>query len=65
VFNGAPATPPTTGGCDQTPANAPTGPDGGAPSGSTESVAVNAATNTVYATSDTLDATRLSATACT
>ncbi len=38
---------------DQTPANAPTGDDGGG-SGSTESVAVDPATNTVYAASDTL-----------
>jgi DNA-binding beta-propeller fold protein YncE len=56
VFNGSTCNATTTGGCGQTPANAATGPDGGAPFASTESVAVNAATNTVYATSDVLDA---------
>ena len=40
--------------CNQTPANAPTGSDGGSAFFSTESVAVNASTNTIYATSDTL-----------
>ena len=56
VFNGSTCNATTTSGCGQTPANAATGPDGGAPFASTESVAVNAATNTVYATSDVLDA---------
>ena len=56
VFNGRTCNATTTSGCGQTPANAATGPDGGAPFASTESVAVNAATNTVYATSDVLDA---------
>ena len=58
VFNGRTCNATTTSGCGQTPANAATGPDGGAPFASTESVAVNAATNTVYATSDVLDANR-------
>jgi DNA-binding beta-propeller fold protein YncE len=56
VFNGSTCNAATMRGCDQTPANTATGPDGGAPFASTESVAVNAATNTVYATSDVLDA---------
>jgi DNA-binding beta-propeller fold protein YncE len=56
VFNGSTCNATTTSGCGQTPANAATGPDGGAPFASTESVAVNAATNTVYATSDVLNA---------
>jgi DNA-binding beta-propeller fold protein YncE len=56
VFNGSTCNATTTSGCGQTPANAATGADGGAPFASTESVAVNAATNTVYATSDVLDA---------
>ncbi len=53
MFNGATCNASDHRGCDQTPANAPTGDDGGG-SGSTESVAVNPATNTIYATSDTL-----------
>ena len=53
MFNGATCNASDHSGCDQTPANAPTGDDGGG-SGSTESVAVDPATNTVYATSDTL-----------
>ena len=52
VFNGNTCKAKTTSGCNQTPANAPSGNDGDG--GSTESVAVNAATNTVYATNDTL-----------
>ena len=56
VFNGSTCNAATMRGCDQTPANTATGPDGGAPFASTESLAVNAATNTVYATSDVLDA---------
>jgi len=56
VFNGSTCNATTTSGCGQTPANAATGADGGAPFASTESVAVNAATNTVYAISDVLDA---------
>ena len=56
VFNGSTCNAATMSGCDQTPANTATGPDGGAPFASTESVALNAATNTVYATSDVLDA---------
>jgi DNA-binding beta-propeller fold protein YncE len=52
VFNGETCNATTTAGCGQTPANAPTGNDGDG--GSTESVAVNATTNTIYATSDTL-----------
>jgi DNA-binding beta-propeller fold protein YncE len=52
VFNGNTCNAKTTSGCNQTPANAPTGNDGDG--GSTESVAVNATTNTIYATSDTL-----------
>ena len=54
MFNGATCNASDHSGCDQTPANAPTGDDGGG-SGSTESVAVDPATNTVYAASDTLD----------
>ena len=53
MFNGATCNASDHSGCDQTPANAPTGDDGGG-SGSTESVAVDPATNTVYAASDTL-----------
>jgi DNA-binding beta-propeller fold protein YncE len=53
VFDGSTCNATTASGCNQTPANAPTGSDGG-PVGSTESVAVNPATNTIYATSDTL-----------
>jgi DNA-binding beta-propeller fold protein YncE len=56
VFSGSTCNATTTSGCGQTPANAATGPDGGASFASTESVAVNAGTNTVYATSDVLDA---------
>jgi len=52
VFNGNTCNAKTTRRCNQTPANAPTGHDGDG--GSTESVAVNATTNTIYATSDTL-----------
>ena len=52
VFNGSTCNATATAGCGQTPANAPTGNDGDG--GSTESVAVNPATNTIYATSDTL-----------
>jgi DNA-binding beta-propeller fold protein YncE len=54
VFNGNTCNAKTTSGCNQTPANAPTGHNGDGDS--TESVAVNAATNTIYATSDVLDA---------
>ena len=53
MFNGATCNASDHRRCDQTPANAPTGDDGGG-SGSTESVAVDPATNTVYAASDTL-----------
>lgn len=53
VFHGSTCNATATSGCGQTPANAPTGPDDPV-DGSTESVAVNAATNTIYATSDTL-----------
>ena len=49
VFDGSTCNATTTSGCDQTPANAPTGDDNGG--GSTEAVAVNPSTNTVYATS--------------
>ena len=52
MFDGNTCNATATAGCDQTPANAPTGNDGDG--GSTESVAVNATTNTIYATSDTL-----------
>ncbi len=52
VFNGATCNATDHRGCGQTPATVPTGDDGGG--NSTESVAVNPATNTVYATSDTL-----------
>jgi DNA-binding beta-propeller fold protein YncE len=54
VFNGSTCNATTTSGCDQTPANAPTGPDGGGPPYDTEAVTVDPATNTIYATSDTL-----------
>jgi DNA-binding beta-propeller fold protein YncE len=53
VFDGTTCNATNTTGCNQTPANAPTGDDGSAAS-STADVAVNQATNTVYATSDTL-----------
>jgi DNA-binding beta-propeller fold protein YncE len=53
VFDGNTCNATTTGGCGQTPASVATGSDGG-PAGSTEAVAVNPATNTIYATSDTL-----------
>ena len=53
VFNGSTCDATATAGCGQTPASVATGSDGG-PVGSTESVAVNATTNTVYAASDTL-----------
>ena len=53
VFNGKTCNATTTAGCGQTPASVATGSDGG-PDGSTESVAVNPATNTIYVTSDTL-----------
>jgi DNA-binding beta-propeller fold protein YncE len=52
VFNGNTCNATTASGCNQTPAHAPTGHNGDGDS--TESVAVNAATNTIYATSDTL-----------
>ena len=52
VFNGSTCNATATAGCGQTPANAPTGNDGDG--GSTESVAVNPTTNTIYATSDML-----------
>jgi DNA-binding beta-propeller fold protein YncE len=52
VFNGATCNATVTGGCGQSAATAPTGPGGDG--SSTESVAVNPATNTVYATSVTL-----------
>lgn len=52
VFDGNTCNAKTTSGCNQSPANAPTGNDG--EGGSTESVAINATTNTIYATSDTL-----------
>jgi len=51
VFSGATCNATNMTGCDQTPANAPTGNDGGGDS--TESVAVDPQTNTIYATSDT------------
>jgi len=54
VFDGATCNATNTTGCDQTPANVQTGNDGGGPFSSTEAVAVNPATNTIYATSDTL-----------
>jgi DNA-binding beta-propeller fold protein YncE len=54
VFDGATCNATNTTGCDQTPANVQTGSDGGGPFSSTEAVAVNPATNTIYATSDTL-----------
>jgi DNA-binding beta-propeller fold protein YncE len=50
VFNGGTCNATATRGCNQTPANAPTGPDGGG--NSTEAVTVNPATNTIYATSN-------------
>jgi DNA-binding beta-propeller fold protein YncE len=53
VFDGSTCNATTATGCSQTPANAPTGADDPV-DGSTESVAVNAATNTIYATSETL-----------
>jgi DNA-binding beta-propeller fold protein YncE len=53
VFDGATCNATNTTGCDQTPANVQTGSDGGGPFSSTEAVAVNPATNTIYATSDT------------
>ena len=53
VFDGSTCNATTATGCSQTPANAPTGADDPV-DGSTESVAVNATTNTIYATSDTL-----------
>jgi DNA-binding beta-propeller fold protein YncE len=52
VFDGAACNATNTTGCHQAPANAPTGDDGGG--ASTEDVAVDQATNTIYATSDTL-----------
>jgi DNA-binding beta-propeller fold protein YncE len=51
VFNGATCNATNMTGCDQTPANAPTGNGGGGDS--TESVAVDPQTNTIYATSVT------------
>jgi DNA-binding beta-propeller fold protein YncE len=54
VFDGATCNATNTTGCDQPPANVRTGNDGGGPFSSTEAVAVNLATNTIYATSDTL-----------
>jgi len=53
VFNGATCNATTIAGCGQTPATVPTGSDG-EPDGSTEAVAVNPATNTIYAASVTL-----------
>jgi DNA-binding beta-propeller fold protein YncE len=53
VFNGATCNANVSTGCLQTPANVPTGNDG-EPFGSTEAVAINSTTNTVYVTSDTL-----------
>jgi YVTN family beta-propeller protein len=49
VFNGGTCNAGTTRGCGQTPVNVATGPDGGGKS--TEYVAVNPETNTIYATS--------------
>jgi DNA-binding beta-propeller fold protein YncE len=53
VFDGATCNATNTTGCNQTPANATFGDDGGGAS-STADVAVDQATNTIYATSDTL-----------
>ena len=52
VFNGGTCNAATTTGCGQTPASVATGSDGG-PDGSTEYVAVNPSTNTIYATNVT------------
>jgi DNA-binding beta-propeller fold protein YncE len=49
VFNGATCNALTTTGCGQSPANAPTGFDGDG-AGTSEAVAVNPVTNTIYAT---------------
>jgi DNA-binding beta-propeller fold protein YncE len=56
VFNGATCNATATRGCDQAPANAPTGPDGDGHS--TEAVTLNPATNTIYATSNTVGGTQ-------
>jgi DNA-binding beta-propeller fold protein YncE len=53
VFDGGSCNATATTGCGQTPADVATGSDGG-PDGSTEAVAVNPATNTIYATSNTV-----------
>jgi hypothetical protein len=52
VFNGRTCNAATTTGCGQTPASVAIGSDGG-PAGSTEYVAVNPSTNTIYATNVT------------
>ena len=54
VFNGNSCNATTASGCSQTAASVATGPDGGGPPFDTEAVAVNATTNTIYATSDVL-----------
>ena len=53
VFNGATCNAASQSGCSQTPAEAQTGPDGAGEGGSVEYLAVNPATNTIYATSVT------------
>lgn len=53
VYNGSTCNATTTTGCHKTPSHVATGSDGGKV-GSTEALAVDPATNTVYATSDTL-----------
>ena len=66
VFNGATCNATTTTGCGQTPATLSVGDSGGARRTPSSSLAVNQATNTIYATSVTTSTPlRSSATACT
>lgn len=53
VFNGATCNATTTTGCAQTPGTLPVGDSGGAPGASILNIAVNEATNTIYATNIT------------
>ena len=59
VFNGATCNATDTGGCDQTPATVAVGSSGDAPNNSSLELAVDAATNTIYAANtSTPEATR-------